>query len=293
MIPNIQHIQYFIESCRQQNIAKAARQLNISQSAISQAIRKLEESLGVELLVHGKKQFVLTSAGHKALPLFIKQMESFESIREQLKREDIETIKDLHLSTLRSLALAFFAEAITELKKEKPRWNSIINIGHTKDIVPDLLDNKLDLAVVVNNNRMFGVQKLHLHQGRFCLVVGKNYSSKVAELPFIATQESPGAKDLKKIIKVKAPKIWQGREVQFVESWEVIAKFASLGLGIGLVPDFVFKTHRHLELVEILPQLSKEITFEVSLITRPKEKDLQADQLQKIFSVVIKRNLNS
>ena len=50
------------------SVTKAARQLNLSQGAISQQIRRLETELGERLLHRDRRTVTLTSAGQALLP---------------------------------------------------------------------------------------------------------------------------------------------------------------------------------------------------------------------------------
>lgn len=56
-------MQYFIAVVETRSFTKAAEECFISQSAISQQIRSLEDELGVKLLIRSKKTFTLTPAG--------------------------------------------------------------------------------------------------------------------------------------------------------------------------------------------------------------------------------------
>ena len=56
-------MQYFISVVETQSFTKAAEECYISQSAISQQIKALEDELHVKLLVRNKRSFTLTAAG--------------------------------------------------------------------------------------------------------------------------------------------------------------------------------------------------------------------------------------
>jgi DNA-binding transcriptional LysR family regulator len=67
----------FVEVARSLNFTKAAARLNITQSALSQRIRKLEEELGAALLIRAPGAVRLTETGHRILR-FCQARESLE-----------------------------------------------------------------------------------------------------------------------------------------------------------------------------------------------------------------------
>ncbi len=56
-------MQYFISIVKNNSFTEAAEENYISQSAISQAIKSLEDELGVKLLKRSNRSFTLTNAG--------------------------------------------------------------------------------------------------------------------------------------------------------------------------------------------------------------------------------------
>ena len=57
-----QQMKYFIAVVQQHSFTKTAAECNISQSAISQQIKELENTVGVELIVRKGRSFELTEA---------------------------------------------------------------------------------------------------------------------------------------------------------------------------------------------------------------------------------------
>lgn len=60
---NIRNLEYFIKVVDTNSFTKAAEELFISQSAISQQIKALEDELGFPLMIRNRKGFELTQAG--------------------------------------------------------------------------------------------------------------------------------------------------------------------------------------------------------------------------------------
>ncbi|MQX35846.1 LysR family transcriptional regulator [Roseospira navarrensis] len=64
---NYHHLRYFWAVAHEGNLTRAAARLNVSQSALSSQIQKLEDRLGHALFERRGKQLVLTEAGRVAL----------------------------------------------------------------------------------------------------------------------------------------------------------------------------------------------------------------------------------
>ena len=59
----IRLLQYFLAIAEEQSITRAAEYLHISQPTLSKQMMDLEESLGKQLLIRGKKKITLTEDG--------------------------------------------------------------------------------------------------------------------------------------------------------------------------------------------------------------------------------------
>jgi len=64
---NYNHLRYFWAVAHEGNLTRTAERLNVSQSALSTQIHKLEHQLGHKLFERRGKQLVLTEAGRIAL----------------------------------------------------------------------------------------------------------------------------------------------------------------------------------------------------------------------------------
>lgn len=67
-IPSLNWLRVFEAAARHENFARAAEQLNMSTSAVSQQIKALEAHFGAELFDRGPRHVELNDAGHAFLP---------------------------------------------------------------------------------------------------------------------------------------------------------------------------------------------------------------------------------
>ena len=63
MTGKLEHYRVFCKVVQNKSFSKAAQDLFLSQPAVSQAVRQLEEQLGTQLLLRSSKKVELTAAG--------------------------------------------------------------------------------------------------------------------------------------------------------------------------------------------------------------------------------------
>jgi DNA-binding transcriptional LysR family regulator len=78
---DLRHLRYFVTLAEEQNFARAAERLHMTQPPLSQQIMQLEETLGVPLFVRGKRPLRLTAAGSELLPEARRLLSGAEAFR--------------------------------------------------------------------------------------------------------------------------------------------------------------------------------------------------------------------
>lgn len=78
-------LQAFVAVAEAGSFQQAAAQLNLSQTAISHRMRKLEESLGVRLIARTTREVMLTEAGHALLPRARRAMQELAASCENVR----------------------------------------------------------------------------------------------------------------------------------------------------------------------------------------------------------------
>src|SRR3954447_4893639 len=114
----IRDLHVFITAVHHGSMAKAARQLTISQPAVSKAVSDLEHVLGVRLLDRGSLGISPTSYG---TALARRSLAAFDELREAVR--DIEFIAnpevgDVRIGCNESLSVALMPAAIEQLSEE-------------------------------------------------------------------------------------------------------------------------------------------------------------------------------
>jgi len=134
----------FVEVANKRSFTAAAKKLGMSKSAISQQIKRLEESLGHQLLIRNTRGVVLTSAGERLL-------ERSELLSEQLSMTltELDSEKDQPSGHFKVSVPPFFEKgivipALKQLCLEFPKLTPEVVVTEKWQ---DLIEHNLDAAI--------------------------------------------------------------------------------------------------------------------------------------------------
>ena len=112
----LNQIRYFLEVAKTQHITNSAKKLHIAQPSLTQAIHRLEESVGVPLFVSTGRNITLTEYGKYLEKKLIPIIDELDSLPEKLHVMAKLADKTIHLNVLAASALV--TDAIIEYKRE-------------------------------------------------------------------------------------------------------------------------------------------------------------------------------
>ncbi len=142
-------LEYFLRVAKIGNITKAAESLNVTQPTISRQLTDLEESLGVQLLIRGKRQVTLTEAGL----LFQQRAEEILTLMKKTRR-DLQNQRDLIAGTVvlgcvESNVSWMLPEVLASFSRLYPNIQYEIYSADGDDIREKLDRGDLDLGILL------------------------------------------------------------------------------------------------------------------------------------------------
>ena len=139
-------VRYFVVLADELHFGRAAARLHISQPALSQQIRRLEESLGARLLVRDSRHVSLTPYGERLLEDGRRLLVIAERMRQQPTANTVRIAHVFELSTSRAVADAF-ATAHPTVQLVERSMDSVRQLDA-------LLGDRLDVAIIRVTQRM-------------------------------------------------------------------------------------------------------------------------------------------
>lgn len=147
----LRQLQYFHTVVQTGSFTEAAEQCFISQSAISQQIKALENDLGVKLLIRENRSFSLTEAGEYLYHKSEQLLEDFERIKNKTIKIGCGSQNVLKFGYLKSYSGEELLNAVLEYNDIFPDTQVHIQNGNHEALYHLLNSNQLDL--VLNDQR--------------------------------------------------------------------------------------------------------------------------------------------
>ena len=147
----LNQIRYFQSVVKNKSFTEAAEECHISQSAISQQVKALENELGVQLLRRGNRSFELTEAGayfYKKSLILIADYERMVLETTRVSRADT---AELRIGYLKSYGSLQIQNAVSVFSQRYPDIQIRIAAGNHEDLYDLLRADRLD--IVLNDQR--------------------------------------------------------------------------------------------------------------------------------------------
>lgn len=140
-------VETFLAVCRHMNFTKAARELNITQPAVSHHMHYLEQAYGTALFQHNGKRLQLTEAG-EILRRTLMTMKHDEQHLQKRMQQAASGTRDYSFGATLSVAEFMINEALGRFLRLHPDSHIQMQVADTKVLLSKLDSGELDFAVV-------------------------------------------------------------------------------------------------------------------------------------------------
>jgi LysR family transcriptional activator of nhaA len=143
---NYNHLRYFWAVAHEGSLTRAAGHLNLSQSALSVQIQKLEHQVGHALFERVGKKLVLTEAGRIALDYADTVFKAGEELVTTLRGQPAASHQVLRVGALTTLSRNFQLEFLRPLVG-RPDVELIVRSGNIRDLLAQLEAHAIDVVL--------------------------------------------------------------------------------------------------------------------------------------------------
>lgn len=282
MNQNLSSYRIFYTVANTGNISKAAKELYISQPAISKSIQKLEESVGCKLFSRSSRGVVLTDEGKL---LYEHVSEAFETLtmgEEKLKRSIELGVGHLKIGVSSTLCKYLLLPYLKEFIRQNPHISISISCQSTNDTLKLLEDNKIDIGLIGKPENLKNIHFDFLEEIEDIFVAAKDYlrnlKARGIQKDHILQSSTLMLLDKNNMTRQYIDDYLQENQIIIKDSIDIsdmdlLIDFARIGVGVAcIIKNFVREDLENGTLVEIplgFPIHKREVGFAYKTTTKP------------------------
>ena len=192
-LPPLKSLQVFLVAGESKNFKQAAEQLNVTQAAVSQQIRLLEENLQSKLFERSNKQTMLTEKGRKLLPFIQRAFEELSSGVNVVSGDQNPQV--LRISTVHSFSSLWLIPRLQEFQKLHPEI--MVQLAPSSELI-DFNQSNIDLAIRMGRGGYSDLMEKKIYDDNLIFVasskmlvgINKNDPEQILRLPWIEDTSS-------------------------------------------------------------------------------------------------------
>ena len=229
-------------------LARAADQLNITQSALSHQIKGVEDQAGVELFVRRSKPMKLSAAGMRLLRLAEQILPQVEAMQAEFSSLRDGRSGRMHIAIECHACFEWLFPVLEAFRKNWPDVDVDIRPGLAFDALPALQKEEVDLVVSSDPEEIAGVEFVELFDYNAVFVAASTHP--LAAKPWVEAEDFRGETlitypvertRLDVFSQLLIPARVEPAQVRQVELTAVILLLVASNRGVSVLPDWVVR----------------------------------------------------
>lgn len=245
----IRQLQYFVAVAETGTVSRAAKNLSISQSAVTEALKDLEADLGVPLFERHSRGLNITQKGHQFLRHATGLLSGVANARRAFEDEAVEETGTFHLGVTPLVAGYVVSDILARYRRAYPKIEVTAIEDDGSYLEHLLIGGELDVAVMLTSNlrNRFALQTENLVSSPYKLWLPMGHDLSFQEI--ISTSDVSS----EPLIMLSLDEIEQATEnlletfsarpkVAFkTRSVEAVRSLVATGAGVALLPDLIYR----------------------------------------------------
>ena len=241
----VETLKLFRDLVDSQSFSQAAEMNFVTQSAVSQQIRSLEEKFKARLVerVRGRREIRLTAEGNVFYEECRKVLEAFEHLNKRMDSLDGKISGTVRVATVYSIGLHELPPVVRSFMALYPGAKIDLEYSRTTRIVRDVLAGTIELGIVAYPEARRGLTIVPLKGDRLVLITPPGHSlakqKKVKAIDLagrdfvLFEHDIPTRRATDNILKSHGVSV---RKVAEFDNIETIKRAVEVGFGLAIVP---------------------------------------------------------
>ena len=293
----LSELRFIVAVGREKNFRKAADKCFVSQPALSLAVKKLEDELGIVLFERSRTDVSITQAGQAIINQAIIVLDEAGKIKEMAQLGDGQLEKPFKLGLIYSIAPYLLPLIIPLLRNSAPDMPLEIEENITKNLEEKLKKGFIDAAIVALPFDIPGIEIENLYEEPFVTVVPVKHpwaQKKTIKADLLASEKVlllDNTHCYSNQVQEACPGLLKTGEIQGGNSLETIRSMVASNLGISVLPKSA-TTLRHVNPLVKAIQFDKPIPFR-KVVLAYRKSSVKKQALEEVVKSIKKINTST
>lgn len=239
----LESLKMFCDVVETGSFSRAAQLNHVTQSAVSQQIRALENRYEQKLLSRSARQVTPTPAGERLFRGCKEILARFAEVEQEIREQSTEVQGTTTVSTIYSVGLHELRNVQKQLLKTHPKVNMRLNYRRNDQVYDDVILGAAEIGIVAYPQPRAGVDIHPFRDDKLAVVCAPNHAfatkakvslTALSGVPFIAfDREAPTRKALDRLVREKNLDL---NPVMEIDNVETIKRAVEMGIGVAILP---------------------------------------------------------
>lgn len=236
----LKQLQVFVAVVKHNSVSAAAREIFLSQSAVSTALSELETRLKTPLFSRHGKKLILNQSGLLLLPKAYEVLNNIQEINKLFSEELVST--QLTIGASATISQYLLADIIKNYLLHEPNTKIALKINNATQLVTSLNQFKIDVGFSETFFHHPELEIMPWYEDSFVIVAGRNHilakkktitKEDLMDAPWILPEKGSGVSDI--FESHIAPHLNRVNVRMTIVHNDVIRQLVASGLGISFV----------------------------------------------------------
>jgi DNA-binding transcriptional LysR family regulator len=275
---NIETLRIFCDVVQHQSFSRGAKINDISQSAATQSIHRVEEHFGVQLVDRTKRPFVVTPEGQACYEGFREVLELYDSVEARVRSLRLEISGLVRVASIYSVGLHDMSRCMQDFMRQYPKAKVRLEYLRPNKVYDAVLNAEVDLGIMSYPAASPELNVIPLRSERMVVVCTPGHA--------LAAHESVTAEQLQDMdfvsfdrdlsIRKEIDRYFRQRSVNVhvameFDNIETIKQAVQIGAGVSILPEPTIRDEVRNGTLKSVRLVNPELHRPISIIHRQRK----------------------
>lgn len=265
----------FLVIGQEKSVSRAAARLFLTQSAVSQSLKRLEEQLECPLILRRGPRFDLSPAGEEVLKIAEEIYGNVSRLAATVRNPEDDVVGKVRILTISLVQSAMYDDFLAQFHRDHPRVELEVEVMRSSDIQSSLAQKTATVGLSLCRFPQAKLERRRLMRQRYAFFCGKRHRlfgqrglsiEALKSENFVSFTSDQIGGNLSPLTMFRDQQGFTGKIVASSSSFEEIRRLIISGYGVGCLPEHLVDIDLHNGLIWRLPPAEGVVDVDVFLL---------------------------